>query len=97
MRHLRRMTSTGIPQIPIPLDCAILSIAAYSNGASGRATTHPRCSIHTLKSSFPAVQLAVMLPSGFVARGRQCTKSPEILKSSANDALGPHGTGRMNV
>lgn len=83
--------------MPIPLDRAMLSIAEYSNGASGSATAHPLCNIHSLKSSFPDRQLAVMLLSGLLALGTQCTKSPEILKSSANDARGPQGIGLMKV
>ncbi len=95
--YLRRGVSMGIPQIPILLAWAILSIVWYSKGASGSATAHPLWSIHALRSSFPVLQLAVMLPSGFVALGMQRTKSPEILNSSASDALGPHGTGLMKV
>ena len=49
------------------------------------------------QAEFAALQLAVMLPSAFVALGMQWTKSPEILKSSASDALVPQGTGRMKV
>lgn len=57
--------------MPIPLDRAMLSIVEYSDGASGSATAHPFCSIHSLRSSFLELQLAVMLPSGLLALGVQ--------------------------
>lgn len=41
----RRMRSTGVSQMPIPLDEAILCIADSVKGASGSATAQPRWSL----------------------------------------------------
>ena len=71
VRYLRRMTSTGIPQMPTPLERAIFSSAEYSKGASGSAIAQPLCSIQALRSSLPTRQLALIPPSGYVARGMQ--------------------------